>query len=126
MERINNFGGKSILVVEDNIVNQKLIDVYLKAFGIQVTIVNNGFEALNECKINVFDMILMDTQLPLMNGIQATRELSKIEKFNAPIIAITAGTTDKDRQECKEAGTKDFLAKPFNLKSLTELLSKWL
>lgn len=110
-------GKISILVAEDNFVNQRLVKELLERKGYNVTIVDNGLKVFDamENKKN-FDMVLMDVQMPVMDGLEATSIIREIEKESGghiPIIGITAYSMKADRERCIEAGMDDYLAKPF-------------
>lgn len=110
-------GKISILVAEDNFVNQRLVKELLERKGYEITIVDNGLKVFDamENKRN-FDMILMDVQMPVMDGLEATSIIREIEKESGghiPIIGITAYSMKADRERCIEAGMDDYLAKPF-------------
>lgn len=110
-------GKISILVAEDNFVNQRLVKELLERKGYEITIVDNGLKVFDamENKKN-FDMVLMDVQMPVMDGLEATSIIREIEKESGghiPIIGITAYSMKADRERCIEAGMDDYLAKPF-------------
>jgi CheY-like chemotaxis protein len=107
--------GKIILVAEDVEMNQQLIRHILESSGAKVVIVKNGAEALERVKKQIFDCVLMDVQMPEMDGIQATvniRNLEDPQLAATPIIAFTANCQPEDLLKCEEAGMDDFLAKP--------------
>ena len=107
--------GKTILVAEDVEMNQQLIRHILESGGARVVIVHNGSEALELVKKNSFDCILMDVQMPEMDGIQATRRIRELDNSRAsatPIIALTANCTPDDLLKYEEAGMDDYLPKP--------------
>jgi len=120
-----------VLVAEDNAVNRVVVEAILGKMAHQVECVDNGKAAV-EAVMNGSqpDLILMDVQMPEMDGLQATREIRQWEKATGrppvPIIAVTAGTFDADRQQCLAAGMDDFLSKPVSLSALLPVLSKWL
>lgn len=114
-----------ILLVEDNILNQKVVSFNLRKFEYDVIAVTNGTDALDQFENENFNLVLMDLMLPGMNGYEITREIRKMEKQaglgkEIPIIAITANTLDNDRQKCFEAGMNDYLAKPFTVEELLQ------
>ncbi|KAA0874650.1 ATP-binding protein [Nitrincola tapanii] len=119
------YPGKRILLVEDNLVNQKLALKLLEKFAIQADLAQNGQEALEMAREGVYDLVLMDCQMPVMDGYTATRLLRQSD-FRVPIAALTANATAEDRRLCIECGMNDFLAKPYHLKGLAELLARWL
>ncbi len=116
-----------ILVVEDNLINQKVVIKVLERLGYTIEIANNGFEAIEKVKANEFDLIFMDMEMPEMDGIEATKHILKIPyKNKTPIIvAMTANATTEDKAKCFEAGMKDFIAKPITLQSTQDVLIKW-
>lgn len=117
-----------ILVAEDNETNQRLIVRLLENMGHRARIVGNGTEAVAAAGAAQFDLILMDVQMPQMNGIEATeaiREWEKTTKRHTPIIALTAHAMDTYRQRCLAAGMDDFLTKPIRLEALTLALGRW-
>ncbi len=116
------------LVAEDNSINQKLIKNVLNGFGVEVTLANNGEEALNLRMQNEYDMIFMDIQMPVMGGIEATENILEFEekhrKHHVPIIALTANALAGDREKYISAGMDDYLSKPIELESLNMLIQK--
>jgi CheY-like chemotaxis protein len=114
-----------ILLVEDNILNQKIVSFNLKKYKYSVTTVREGNEALEKIKMGNFKLVLMDLMLPGMNGYDITREIRKFEreqgiKKKLPVIAITANTLDNDREKCFMAGMNEYLPKPFTAEQLIE------
>lgn len=110
-----------ILLVEDNIVNQKLTERILKKRGHHIFIANNGKEALKALKEETFDIILMDVQMPEMDGFEATRRIRKIENEtckHVPIVAMTAHAMKGDKERCLEAGMDAYISKPIRTKEL--------
>ncbi|WP_456394072.1 response regulator [Nitratifractor sp.] len=120
------FENLHILVAEDNPINQKLIRTTLEQFGAQVTLAANGAEAFELRKQNDYDLILMDIQMPVMNGMEATKEILHYEEVNRlkhiPIIALTANALAGDRERYIEAGMDNYLSKPINLVDLKNLI----
>jgi len=100
-----------ILIAEDNLMNQHLMSRYMSKLGWEYVIVENGLLATEACRSNDFDAILMDIDMPVLDGIEATRYIRVFNKI-VPIIAITAYADDQMRTECAEAGMNAFLAKP--------------
>jgi len=119
-----------ILVVEDNPVNQKVAQAMLRKMGLRAEVVANGQEAINALLIIPYDLVLMDCQMPEMDGFEATRcirqEGSKALNPRIPIIAMTAATMQGDREKCIQAGMSDFIAKPILKRELAEMLGRWL
>jgi two-component system, sensor histidine kinase and response regulator len=117
-----------ILVAEDNAVNQKLVARLLEKRGHKVKVVANGREAVESLDQDSFDLVLMDMQMPEMDGFEATAELRKREKqtgHHTPIIALTAHAMKGDRERCLEAGMDGYLSKPIFAPELDELLGKY-
>jgi len=115
-----------ILLAEDNVVNQKVMQQFLKRLGYRIDIVANGLEVLEALQRNPYDVILMDVQMPEMDGLEATRKIiSTYEAHQQPyIMAITANATQKDRQQCIDAGMDDYLSKPVRFEDLVEALQR--
>ena len=116
-----------ILLVEDNKINQEVAQQLLETAGLRVDIAGNGSEAVEKIKTGNYDLILMDMQMPVMDGLQATgliRQLPDCREL--PIIAMTANVFDEDRKRCLSAGMNDFLPKPFDPEKLYEMLRQWL
>ena len=117
----------NILIVEDNNINQLLLQETLKRWGLSsVDIATNGLEAIEKCKMNFYDLILMDLQMPEMDGIEATRRIRagvcNNSNTNTLIIAITANTDDENIQKCLDAGMNDHISKPINRRVLKNIL----
>ncbi len=116
----------SILVAEDNKVNQLLIKKVLKNLGYQIQIAENGKEALEACQNSVFDLVLMDIQMPEMDGIEATRKIFEIPAMERypHIVALTANIAEGIKERCLSAGMIDYMAKPLNVKVMVEVLER--
>ena len=115
-----------ILIVEDNEFNQQLFNQFFQDSGVNPEIAYNGIEALELCGKIEFDLIFMDMQMPIMDGLTATQQIRKGELNRyTPIIALTANVFKEDRDLCIEAGMDDFLAKPVTQKNLIEKILKW-
>ena len=130
----DNLAGTSInaniLVAEDNPVNQKLITEVLKIFGCQITLVENGRDAVSMYQQNQYDMVLMDCQMPEMDGFQATKLIRSMEQETdaderAVIVALTANARKEDRDKCLACGMNDYLSKPFTMTQLRNIIFKW-
>ncbi|HHB95110.1 MAG TPA: response regulator, partial [Campylobacterales bacterium] len=123
------FEGK-ILVAEDNFINQKLIKQILVKYGIEVELANNGLEAFEKIKDNRYDLVLMDIQMPVMDGIEATHEIVNYENeeslTHTPIIALTANALKGDRERFIEDGLDEYIAKPIQNNELLFILKKFL
>jgi CheY-like chemotaxis protein len=113
-----------ILLAEDNKVNQKVALMTLKKLGYTADIANNGLEVLAMIENQLYDVILMDMQMPEMDGITATKMIREANISQPWIIALTANALVQDRQICLDAGMNDFLAKPLVITELTEALKK--
>jgi CheY-like chemotaxis protein len=124
----HNFAEKyplKFLVAEDNLINQKLILHILNRLGYTPDIANNGIEAIEAVEQNTYDIILMDVQMPEMDGLEAT-ELIRRQNIKQPvIIALTANTMQGDQEECLKVGMNDYISKPVKLEKLVSLLEKW-
>jgi CheY-like chemotaxis protein len=119
----------NVLLVEDNLINQKIVLLSLKKAVKNVDLANNGKEALDKFGSVKYDIILMDIQMPVMNGIVTTQKIRNIEKStntHTPIIAITANALLGDKEECLEAGTDDYISKPFQIETLLDKMKKLL
>jgi signal transduction histidine kinase/CheY-like chemotaxis protein len=114
-----------VLVAEDVLDNQRLITVLLNRMGLDVTIASDGEQALQTALSEQFDIILMDIQMPKMNGYDATRQL-KNKGITTPVIALTAKAMKGDKEKCLEAGCDDYLCKPIDRNRLREVLCKYL
>ncbi|MGH8667963.1 MAG: response regulator [Burkholderiales bacterium] len=120
----------SILVVEDNLINQQVALGILQIQGYSVALANNGREALDAYAQGAFDLILMDCHMPEMDGFEATMEIRRREQFSGgrrvPIVALTANAMAQDREECLNAGMDDHVAKPFSMQAMQEMLDRWM
>ncbi len=119
-----------ILVAEDNPVNQKVAQAMLKKIGLRADVVANGKEAIHALQIIPYNLVLMDCQMPEMDGFEAARVIrqkgSKALNPRIPIIAMTAATMRGDREKCIQVGMSDFIAKPFQKRDLIKTLARWL
>ena len=128
-EHIPDSEKQRVLLVEDNQVNQMVARKMLEKSGYLVFIASNGEEAIHQLELAEFDIILMDCQMPIMDGFEATdriRKLSQKEKSQIPIIALTANAMKSDEEKCLEAGMNDFLTKPIRLDTLKAKVQQWL
>jgi len=119
-----NIAGLSILLVEDNKMNRMVIQNSMHYFNCAVTEAENGIEALELLKRQSFDIILMDIQMPEMDGIEATKIIRNEYKLNTPIIALTANAFKSEIENCKNAGMDDYVTKPFDEFVLIETIAK--
>ena len=125
-EQLQQFVGKRILVVEDNKMNQLVATAMLKESGFSADTADNGEIAVQMVEQNYYDLVLMDMQMPVMDGIAATRTIRANPDFeHMPIIAMTANVLQGDRNLCLNAGMNDFIGKPIELNQLWEILLKW-
>lgn len=118
--------GKKILVTDDNEMNQLVAATILQNYGAEITEAFNGAEAIEKIKETVFDIVLMDVQMPVMDGIEATKMIRETISKTLPVIALTAYAINGDNQKCLEAGMNDYLSKPFEESQLLNIISKWL
>jgi PAS domain S-box-containing protein len=119
--------GRRVLLVEDNEINRDLATELLADLGILVTIAVNGREGVDSVAAEPFDLVLMDIQMPIMDGLAATKLIRFEERFRSlPIIAMTAHAMSGDRERSLNAGMNDHLTKPINPKTLTEALTRWM
>lgn len=116
--------GLKLLVVEDNMANQMFMQVILNKLNIYFDIANNGKEAVEKFENNKYDLILMDVNMPVMNGLEATQEIRKQNK-NIPIIALTASALEGDREKFLEVGMNDYLSKPLDIEKLKVILEEY-
>ncbi len=116
-----------ILVAEDNDINQLLVKNILKQLGYDAVMVSNGLEALETVRKEMFDIVLMDVQMPEMDGLEATRSIQQeISKDRQPIIiAMTAFAMDEDKQRCLDAGMQDYISKPILIEDIQHIIMKW-
>ncbi|MBN2898433.1 MAG: PAS domain S-box protein [Clostridia bacterium] len=116
-----------ILIAEDTVLNQELAVEILKSAGIRSDVACNGVEAIDKLKQDHYDLVLMDVQMPIMDGLEATRRIKGNDDYEAlPIIAMTAHAVNDSKSECLEAGMCDFVSKPFNPDELLQVIKRWL
>jgi len=129
---IPDFGASRarILLAEDNVVNQMVATGILEGFGLRVDVVANGLEALRALETLPYDIVLMDVQMPEMDGFEATRRirdpLSAVRDHAVPVIAMTANAMRGDREACLDAGMSDYVSKPVNPRELALALERWI
>jgi PAS domain S-box-containing protein len=129
VQQVHTIDDKTILLVEDNAANQKLAVLLLKKLGVSAQVAGNGREAVEAVKAGSFAVILMDCQMPEMDGFEATKAIRDWEKdkgCRVPIIAMTANAMQGDREKCIAVGMDDYVSKPINPGQLKETLGKWL
>jgi signal transduction histidine kinase len=112
-----------ILLVEDNPMNQKLTYLIMQKFGYNIDIANNGLEAIKFLETETYDMLLMDVQMPEMDGLTTTRWIRKNLEIQPHIVAITAGSSGMDRQICLDAGMNDYISKPIDVREIMRVIS---
>jgi CheY-like chemotaxis protein len=120
-------GSKSkALIAEDNLVNQKIAARLLQRVGLDVDVVSNGLEAVKACETTAYDLILMDCQMPEMDGFEATERIRRLENNGrrTPICALTAHAMKSDREKCLASGMDDYLTKPVDAKKLGDMVKK--
>ncbi len=124
---LDRFRHSSVLLVEDNAINRELAMELLHGAGLAVDVAENGSEAVSMARARTYDLVLMDIQMPVMDGLQATRSIRTIPEWQAvPIVAMTANAFADDRAACKLAGMNDFIGKPVDPDMLYALIYKWL
>jgi two-component system, sensor histidine kinase and response regulator len=118
-----------ILIAEDNPVNIEVMKEFLSALGCSFTVAVNGLEAVTVFRSETFDLVLMDCQMPIMDGISATRRIrayeTELDLSTTPIIAVTANAYAEDRTQCLDAGMNDYLSKPFTERELAAIVHRW-
>jgi len=128
-QHIQQFNAR-VLLVEDNDVNQEVAQVFIQRLGILSDIAKNGKEAIQQLEKKHYDLVLMDCQMPEMDGFEATKEIrnqsSKVLDHDIIIIAMTANAMKGDRQKCLDVGMNDYLSKPLKIKTLSDMLMKWI
>ena len=123
-------GAVRILLAEDNITNQQVALGILKRLGLRADVVASGTEAIGALEALPYDLVLMDVQMPEMDGLEATRLIrdprSAVQRHEVPIVAMTAHAMEGDRERCLEAGMNDYVAKPVSAQALADALERWL
>ncbi|XVN14939.1 ATP-binding protein [Pseudomonas corrugata] len=118
--------GRNVLLVEDNPVNQTVIEAMLRSLGFTVSIAADGAQAIRSAESLMFELILMDCRLPVVDGYEATRRIRQLPGCSeVPIVALTANALQGDREACLAAGMNDYLAKPFKRVDLQHILQRW-
>jgi len=114
-----------ILMAEDNAINQRVGKLILQRAGFSIDLVADGSEALEAHRSNPYDLILMDCQMPVMDGFEACRHIRELEQRQPAIIAVTANALVGERDKCLGAGMDDYLSKPFQAEQLVAIVKKW-
>ena len=115
-----------VLLAEDHILNQKLATAYLNGFGLEVDLAENGLEAVEKLKTKHYDLVLMDIQMPILDGYHASKKIREELKINVPIIAMTAHIMANEKEKCLSYGMTDYLSKPFKEIDLYNMLNSYL
>ncbi|MEP2617193.1 MAG: response regulator, partial [Marinomonas sp.] len=127
---INPVFNATVLLAEDNVTNQIVARGLLKLYGVEVVIAENGQKAVELAQSEVFDMIFMDCQMPIMDGYEATRQIRQLVGSKTPadvaIVALSANAMKEDESDCFAAGMNDHVAKPVSQDKLLAILNKWL
>jgi CheY-like chemotaxis protein len=123
---VQNLKGKKILVVDDNTMNRMVANVILKDCEVILSEACNGEEAVNFLKNNKVDLVLMDVQMPVLNGHQASEIIRKELKLDVPIIALTANAMKGEKEKCLQFGMNDYLSKPFEEEQFIEIITTWI
>lgn len=132
---MGDWAGKRVLVAEDNSINQEILREFLEGFGLSADMVENGEQAIELARISDYPLILMDIQMPKMDGIEATKRIRALGGdpksatpwlAHTPIVALTANAMVEDRSRCLDAGMNDFMTKPINVDVMERCLHRWL
>jgi|AntAceMinimDraft_15_1070371.scaffolds.fasta_scaffold04585_5 CheY-like chemotaxis protein len=131
MSQVTSTSDTRVLVVDDNLLNRKLVCAILKNYDLKYDIAENGKIALDLFLTHKYNLVLMDIQMPIMNGIDCTSKIRKHERESniqspTPIIAVTAFVLENDKENCFNAGMNEFIAKPFKAEDLVEIMSKYI
>ncbi len=122
-----DYAGERLLIVEDDQFNRFVVEDLLEGFGFLLESAEDGQQALDLANSSTFDLILMDLQMPVMGGLEATLRIRELPYYaDVPIVAITANAFEEDRRACLEAGMNDHLSKPFTTDDFYATLLKWL
>lgn len=121
------YRGKQILLVEDNKINQEIALDILEDVGLSITIADNGAQAVTDIGKSEFALVLMDIQMPVMDGLEATKQIRKLPQYSSlPILAMTANASVEDKKDCLAAGMQDVISKPVDPEQLFKTLVRWL
>ncbi|MBL8922323.1 MAG: response regulator [Myxococcaceae bacterium] len=124
---VTAYPGRKVLLVDDNVVNQRLAERLLRRHGLEVSVASNGVEAVEQCLAGRFDLVLMDCNMPEMDGLEATRRIraSEIDR-RTPIVALTADAMESEKRQCVEAGMDEHFSKPIRDEQLKSVLERFL
>ena len=128
-EHENKLANIKILLADDNEMNREVTIAMLEILGCEVDAAVNGEDAVQKSQKNSYDIVLMDCQMPLKDGFEATRDIRRLEQDvgrRQVIIALTANALSGDKDNCLNAGMDDFITKPFSYEQIEALLMKWL
>lgn len=123
---LSRFAGRRVLVVDDDAVNRRLCLLQMAKLGLEVEAAEGGAKAVQLCHEKRFAAIIMDVQMPTMDGLEATRRIRESETIRTPIIAFTANVMPDDREKCLAAGMDDYLSKPLQVDDLAAALARWM
>lgn len=115
-----------ILMAEDNPINQRVGKLILQRAGYSIDLVENGREAMEAHRAHAYQLILMDCQMPVMDGFEASRQIRALDQQQPVIVAVTANALVGEREKCLQAGMDDYLSKPFQAEQLVSVVRKWL
>lgn len=124
-----SFQDIKILIVEDNIINQKVLRIILDKAGCAYDVAEDGYQAIHKYQVGQYDLVLMDCQMPNLDGLQASEQIrhheSETRRERCPIVAMTANAMKGDKERCLSVGMDDFLAKPFKTADLIRIIQTW-
>ena len=126
LQNTNSADPPRILMAEDNQINQRVGKLILQRAGFQIDLAGDGREALEAHKAQPYDLILMDCQMPTMDGFEASRQIRSLDQHQPVIIAVTANALVGERERCLNAGMDDYLSKPFQAEQLIAVVKKWM
>src|SRR5262245_3229258 len=125
--RTAQYQGLRVLLADDNLINQEVAAELLRGSGVAVDVANNGAQAVEMARRESYDLIFLDMQMPIMDGLEAARAIRRLEgREDTPIVAMTANAFEEDREQCLAAGMNDHVGKPVQLRVLHEALQRWL
>ena len=125
-EERRGVGPLRILMAEDNAINQRVGKLILQRAGFEIDLVSDGSEAVEAHRANPYDLILMDCQMPTMDGFEASRRIRHLGERQPVIVAVTANALVGERERCLSAGMDDYLSKPFQAEQLVAVVRRWL